>query len=82
MIKNQINMAQLRFSALKEVLNREAHKLTEQWKMLRHVSGPMFLTFPKMERYLPREAYSSVKQAIQEGTTISTGRLPTRLQRD
>jgi glutamine synthetase len=64
-------MAQLRFSALKEVLNREAHKPDGAVEDVTACFGADVFDLPKMERYLPREAYNSVKQAIQEGTTIS-----------
>ncbi len=64
-------MAQLRFSALREVLDR-----TE--KTFEVPSGDISACFatdvfdlPKMERYLPREAYNAVKHAMIEGTSIS-----------
>lgn len=64
-------MAQLRFSALKEVLNRDALKTAGVQEDVTSCFGVDVFDLLKMERYLPREAYNSVKQAIQEGTTIN-----------
>ena len=64
-------MAQLRFTALREVLNRENIPLTTHSGSVTSHFGADVFDLAKMERYLPREAYNSVKQAIQEGTTIT-----------
>jgi len=64
-------MAQLRFSALREVLNRESIPLTTYSGSLVDSFGSDVFDLPKMERYLPRGAYDAVKQAIQESKTIT-----------
>ncbi len=64
-------MAQLRFSALKEVLNREALRTAGTPVDVTACFGADVFDLLKMERYLPREAFNAVKQAIQEGTTIN-----------
>ena len=71
MIKNQINMAQLRFSALKDVLDRCPAPTTRQPGDISAIFAADVFDLPKMERYLPREAYSAVKQAIVQGTNIN-----------
>lgn len=64
-------MAQLRFSALREVLNREAIPTTAYSGSIISSFGSDVFDLAKMERFLPREAYNSVKQAVQEGKSIS-----------
>ncbi|MFN8239259.1 MAG: glutamine synthetase III [Bacteroidales bacterium] len=64
-------MAELRFSALREVFNR---KPLESETTAGHVSAIFashVFDLPKMERYLPREAYRSVKTSIDTGVPIT-----------
>ena len=64
-------MAQLRFSALNEVLNRVPVSFTRPEGDISDCFAADVFDLSKMEKYLPYEAYSSVKHAIVEGTTIS-----------
>ncbi|MBE0674957.1 MAG: glutamine synthetase III, partial [Bacteroidales bacterium] len=64
-------MAQLRFSALREVLDRVPVTFTRPEGDISTNFGADVFDLPKMERYLPREAYNAVKHAMFEGTTIN-----------
>jgi glutamine synthetase len=64
-------MAQLRFSALNEVLNRVPVSFTRPGGDISDCFAADVFDLSKMEKYLPYEAYSSVKHAIVEGTTIN-----------
>ncbi|MFO7574189.1 MAG: glutamine synthetase III [Bacteroidales bacterium] len=64
-------MAQLRFSALNEVLNRVPVSVASPDGDISDCFAADVFDLSKMEKYLPYEAYSSIKHAIVEGTTIS-----------
>jgi glutamine synthetase len=64
-------MAELRFSALREVFNRKPMEISSPSKNISDFFGINVFDLPKMERYLPKEAYSSVKRAIEEGSYIN-----------
>ncbi len=64
-------MSQLRFSALNEVLNRVPVVVSRPEGDISDCFGADVFDLRKMEKYLPHEAYSAVKQAIIEGTIIS-----------
>jgi glutamine synthetase len=69
-------MAELRFSALKEVFNREPVEVTTPSKIISDYFGENVFDLPKMEHYLSKEAYKVVKRAINEGKSL------TRLEAD
>jgi glutamine synthetase len=64
-------MAELRFSALREVFNREPVAVTTPSKIVSEYYGENVFDLPKMERYLSKEAYKVVKRAINEGKSLS-----------
>lgn len=64
-------MAELRFSALRELFSREAIKAEVPGKKISEYFGVNVFDLPKMERYLPKETYEAVKKAIDRGTQIS-----------
>jgi glutamine synthetase len=69
--KQQEIMAQLRFSALNEVLNRIPVSVTCPDGDISDCFSADVFDLSKMEKYLPYEAYCAVKKAIVEGTSIS-----------
>lgn len=69
-------MAELRFSALREVFNREAIDFKPSCKIVSDYFGENVFDLPKMEHYLSKEAYKVIKNAINEGKSL------TRLQAD
>ncbi|MBM3420446.1 MAG: glutamine synthetase type III [Bacteroidetes bacterium] len=64
-------MAQLRFSALKDVLDRVPVNPNRPSADISTMFASDVFDLPKMEKYLPREAYNAVGRAMFEGTTIS-----------
>jgi len=64
-------MAELRFSALREVFNREAVEVTTPSKIVSEYFAENVFDLPKMEHFLSKEAYKSVKRAITEGKSLS-----------
>jgi glutamine synthetase len=64
-------MAELRFSALREVFNREPVEVTTPSKIISEYFGENVFDLPKMERYLSKEAYKVVKHAINEGKSLN-----------
>jgi glutamine synthetase len=64
-------MAELRFSALREVFNREPVELTKRSKVVSEYYGENVFDLPKMEHYLSKEAYKVVKRAINEGKSLT-----------
>jgi glutamine synthetase len=64
-------MAELRFSALREVFNREPVEVITPSKIISEYFGENVFDLPKMERYLSKEAYKVVKRAINEGKSLS-----------
>jgi len=63
-------MAELRFSALREVFNREPVKF-ENSKLISEYYGENVFDIPKMEHFLSKEAFKVVKRAIDEGKSLS-----------
>jgi glutamine synthetase len=64
-------MAELRFSALREVFNREPVEFTKSSKVVSEYYGENVFDLPKMEHYLSKEAYKVVKKAIIEGKSLT-----------
>ncbi|HCM60679.1 MAG TPA: glutamine synthetase type III [Bacteroidales bacterium] len=64
-------MAELRFSALKELFNREAVEVSVPAEPVSTYFSKNVFDRQKMERFLSREAYRAVITAIEEGTQIS-----------
>lgn len=64
-------MAELRFSALKEVFNREPVAITTPSKPISEYYGENVFDLPKMEHYLSKESYKVVKRAINEGKSLT-----------
>ncbi|MBI5009419.1 MAG: glutamine synthetase III [Bacteroidia bacterium] len=64
-------MAELRFSALREVFNREAVEVKTPSRVISDYFGENVFDLPKMEHYLSKEAYKVVKRAINEGKSLS-----------
>jgi glutamine synthetase len=63
-------MAELRFSALREVFNRKPLEEDFPTGNISEFFGINVFDLPKMERYLPSEAYKAVEKAIVTGTSI------------
>jgi glutamine synthetase len=64
-------MAELRFSALKEVFNREPVKNVFPSRNISEYFGKNVFDLHKMEHYLSKEAYKVVKKAIEEGKSLT-----------
>ncbi|TAL60092.1 MAG: glutamine synthetase type III [Bacteroidetes bacterium] len=64
-------MAELRFSALGEVFNREPVEVKTPSKIISEYFGENVFDLPKMEHYLSKEAYKVIKRAINEGKSLS-----------
>ncbi len=64
-------MAELRFSALREVFNREPVEFTKPSKVVSDYYGANVFDLPKMEQYLSKEGYKAVKRAINEGKSLT-----------
>jgi glutamine synthetase len=64
-------MAELRFSALREVFNRETVEVKTPSKIVSEYYGENVFDLPKMEHFLSKEAYKVVKRAINEGKSLS-----------
>ena len=64
-------MAELRFSALREVFNREAVVVKTPSRVVSDYFGENVFDLPKMEHYLSKEAYKVVKRSINEGKSLS-----------
>lgn len=63
-------MAQFRFNALKEVLNRQPAEFVREENLVSDYFGMLVFDQTKMKKYLSREAYKAVVDAIENGTTI------------
>lgn len=63
-------MAELRFNALREVFDRKPMKVIPPSKNISEFFGMNVFDLPKMEKYLPKEAYFAVKTAIEKGYSI------------
>lgn len=64
-------MAELRFSALQEVFNREPVKIETSSKVISKYFGEDVFNLHKMEHYLSKEAFRVVRQAIDEGKSLN-----------
>ena len=64
-------MAELRFSALKEVFNREPVKNEFPSRNISEFFGMNVFDLHKMEHYLSKEAFKVVKKAIEEGKSLT-----------
>jgi len=69
--KNIKKMAELRFSALREVFSRGPVEVTTPSKIVSDYYGENVFDLPKMERFLSKEAYKVVKRAINEGKSLT-----------
>ena len=63
-------MAQFRFKALEEVMNRKPVEVTREDNLTSDYYAMYVFDRPKMKKYLSREAYKAVVDAIVNGTTI------------
>lgn len=63
-------MAQFRLKALEEVLNREPAPFVREENLVSDYYGRLVFDQPKMKKYLSKEAYGAVMDAIENGTTI------------
>lgn len=63
-------MAQFRLKALEEVLNREPKDFVREDNLVSDYYGKLVFDQPKMKKYLSREAFNAVMDAIENGTTI------------
>ena len=64
-------MAELRFSALREVFNRETVEVHPPSKIVSDYYGENVFDLPKMEHYLSKDSYKVVKRAINEGKSLT-----------
>jgi glutamine synthetase len=64
-------MAELRFSALREVFNRSPLKINAPDKNVSKYFGMNVFDLHKMEHYLSKEAFRVVKNAIEEGKSLT-----------
>ncbi len=63
-------MAQFRFRALEEVLNRQPLEVVREENLVSDYYGMQVFDQTKMKKYLSREAYKAVTDAIENGTTV------------
>ncbi len=63
-------MAKFRFKALEEVLNREPVEVIRENNLVSDYYGLMVFDQAKMKKYLSREAFKAVTDAIENGTPI------------
>jgi len=64
-------MAELRFSALREVFNSQPVEFETPSKNISRYYGSDVFNLHKMEHYLSKEAYRVVKKAIEEGKSLT-----------
>jgi glutamine synthetase len=64
-------MAELRFSALREVFDRIPLEVSSPSKNISDFFGTNVFDLQKMEKYLPKEAYLAVKKAVDQGVSIN-----------
>ncbi len=64
-------MAELRFSALREVFSREPVEFETPSKNISKYYGSDVFNLHKMEHYLSKEAFMVVKKAIEEGKSLT-----------
>jgi glutamine synthetase len=63
-------MAQFRLKALDEVLNRVPEAFVREDNLVSNYYGRLVFDKPKMKKYLSKEAFNAVMDAIDNGTTI------------
>lgn len=63
-------MAEFRFNALKEVLSRKPLEVKREDILTSDFYGVSVFDRPKMKKYLSKEAYKAVVDAVDNGTTI------------
>jgi glutamine synthetase len=63
-------MAQFRLKALEEVLNRKPEEFVREENLVSDYYGKLVFDKSKMKKYLSKEAYNAVMDAIGKGTTI------------
>ncbi len=63
-------MAQFRLKALEEVLNREPLEFEREKNLVSDYYGKLVFDRTKMKKYLSKEAFSAVMEAVEKGTTI------------
>lgn len=63
-------MAHFRLKALEEVLNREPAPFVREENLVSDYYGRLVFDRPKMKKYLSKDAYNAVMDAIENGTTI------------
>ncbi|WP_346857060.1 glutamine synthetase III [uncultured Draconibacterium sp.] len=63
-------MAKFRFKALDEVLNRVPDEFVREENLVSDYYGMMVFDQAKMKKYLSREAYKAVTDAVEKGTTV------------
>ncbi|WP_347839987.1 glutamine synthetase III [uncultured Draconibacterium sp.] len=63
-------MAQFRFKALEEVLNRRPDEVVREENLVSDYFGMLVFDQSKMKKYLSREAYKAVTDAVERGTTV------------
>jgi len=64
-------MAELRFSALREVFNRKAVETVPPSPVVSKYFGADVFNLHKMEHYLSKEAFRIVKRAIEESKSLT-----------
>ncbi|MBT3385758.1 MAG: glutamine synthetase type III [Prolixibacteraceae bacterium] len=63
-------MAEFRFNAMQEVLNRKTVEVVREENLISDYYGMMVFDQAKMKKYLSKEAFKAVTDAIGKGTTI------------
>lgn len=63
-------MAEFRFNALKEVLSRKPQEVKREEILTSDFFGVSVFDRPKMKKYLSKEAFKAVVEAVDSGTTI------------
>lgn len=63
-------MAVMRFKALEEVMNREPRPVEREKLLTSDYYGSLVFDEPKMKKYLSKDAYKSVMEAIENGTSV------------
>lgn len=69
-LNKKTDMAQFRFKALEEVLNREPVKVKREENLTSDYYAMYVFDRPKMKKYLSGGAFKAVVDAIENGTTI------------
>jgi len=64
-------MAELRFSALREVFNRKPVEIENPPANISEIFAVNVFDLSKMERYLPREAYEAIRKSMETGLPIT-----------